>query len=256
MAGGAAGAAGSAPVDPNAPEPSSGCDSADAPADGATDIVVGDLTRSYVLRKPASYDAKKPWRLLLALHPNGSSSSYWDGTSGERAFRPLVADDAVLVLPQARDNDWRGDVPLDLSYFDALIERIETTLCIDKKRIVAAGFSGGGSFSGALGCYRTDIRAIAVGGAVSYFEEQDCIGKPAVWITIGDGEAVQGRLDFRDYWRSYAGCQESGSVSEPATCTAYDCPDPKRPVEFCSHPGDHVWPSFGTEAAWAFLSSF
>ena len=256
------GSAGAAVVDPNAPDPSTGCGSADALADGEHELQVGDLTRPYVLRKPSNYDATKPWPLLLALHPNGSSRSYWDATSGERAFRPLLAEAALLVLPQARptdppdgDNgDWRGDVPLDLSYFDALITQLDASLCFDKKRIYAAGFSGGGSFAGALGCYRTDIRAIAVGGAVTYFEEQDCVGKPGAWITIGDEEAIQGRLDFRDFWRTSAGCEATGATAEPSTCLAYECPDPERPVQFCSHPGGHVWPSFGTSAAWSFVS--
>ena len=259
--GGQGGQAGSAPVDPDAPQPSSACGSSEAPADGNHELQVGELARSYVLRKPESYSATKPWPLLLALHPNGSTSSYWDGTSGERAFRSLLADKAILVLPQSRENDmgdpdWRGNVPLDLEYFDALLAELEGSLCIDLRRKYAMGFSGGGSFSGALGCYRSDIAAIAMGGAVSYFEEADCVGKPAVWVTIGDQEAVQGRLDLRDFWRSYAGCQETGSVAEPATCTAYTCPDVTRQVQFCSHPGDHVWPSFGTEASWAFLSQF
>jgi poly(3-hydroxybutyrate) depolymerase len=259
--GGQGSQAGSAPVDPDAPQPSSACGSADEPADGNHELQVGDLARSYVLRKPESYDPTRPWPLLLALHPNGSTSSYWDATSGERAFRPLLADKAILVLPQSRENDmgdpdWRGNVPLDLEYFEALLAELEGSLCIDLRRKYAMGFSGGGSFSGALGCYRTDIAAIAMGGAVSYFEEAACVGKPAVWVTIGDQEAIQSRLDLRDFWRSYAGCEQSGSVVEPATCTAYTCPDVARQVQFCSHPGDHVWPSFGTEASWTFLSRF
>lgn len=254
--GAAGGTAGTAPVDPHAPEPSGGCEGVEALADGERELQVGDLTRSYVLRKPAGYDGAKPWPLLLALHPNGSDSGYWDGTSGERALRPLLASEALLVLPQARENDWRGDVPLDLEYFAALLDELQASLCVDRRRIYAMGFSGGGSFSGALGCYRSDIAAIAAGGAVTYFEEAECVGKPAAWITIGDGEAVEGRLAFRDYWRAYAGCQESSSEVEPAPCIAYECPDPARPVQFCSHPGDHVWPAFGTQAAWDFVSQF
>ena len=252
----AGGQAGMAPIDPNAPEPSMGCGSAEPLAEGEIELQVGDLMRSYVVRKPENYDAARPWPLLLALHPNGSGSSYWDATSGERAFRPLLAEEAILVLPQGRENDWRGDVPLDLEYFDALLAQVQAGLCVDKKRIFAMGFSGGGSFSGALGCYRTDIRAIAAGGAVIYFEEPDCVGSPAAWITIGDLESIQGRLDYRDFFRTDAGCENTSQGVPPEMCIAYDCPDPKRPVHFCSHPGDHVWPSFGTSATWDFFTQF
>jgi polyhydroxybutyrate depolymerase len=255
MADGGSGAGGSA-ADPQAPEPSSGCDGASELPEGAQDIDVGDLTRSFVTRKPTGYDAKKPWPLVLALHPNGSNSSYWDVTTGARAVRPLLQNSAVLVLGQARNDDWRGDVPLDLGYFDALIAEVEARLCIDKQRIFAMGFSGGGSFAGALGCYRKDIRAIAAGGAVIYFTPADCVGTPAAWITIGDDEAVQGRLDYRDFFRDSAGCSATSSNVAPSPCVAYDCPDPERPVQFCSHVGGHEWPDFGSAAAVAFFERF
>lgn len=119
------------------------------------------------------------------------------------------------------------------------------------------GFSGGGSFSGMLGCNRTDIRAIATGGAVEYFDPTKCVGKPAAWITIGDDEAIPERIAFRDFWRTAAGCTTTTTKVGPvATCVAYACPDPARPVEFCSHAGGHEWPAFGAEAAWGFFSRF
>jgi polyhydroxybutyrate depolymerase len=259
--GGGAGQAGTAPVDPNAPDPSPGCGSQNPLPEGDVDIQVGDLMRSYTVRLPVSYDASKALPLVLALHPNETAPSYWDGMSGDRALRPLLADKALLVLPHGRlnennANDWRGDVPLDLAYFDALIEEIESRLCVDLKRIFAIGFSGGGSFAGALGCYRPDIRAFAAGGAVIYFEEAECTGTAAAWITIGDEEAVQGRLDYRDFFRTDAGCAETTASVDPEPCVAYDCPDPERPVHFCSHPGGHVWPTFGTQAAWDFFAQF
>ncbi len=248
--------AGGATDDTKAPEPSPGCNGGAEPPEGAQTIKVGDLTRSFVTRKPNGYAANRPWPLVLALHPNGSNSSYWDGTTGARALRPLLQNSAVLVLAQARNDDWRGDVPLDLSYFDALITELEARLCIDKSRIFAMGFSGGGSFSGALGCYRKDIRAIAAGGAVIYFTPAECVGTPAAWITIGDDEAVQGRLDYRDFFRDSAGCGAASSSVAPEPCVAYECPAAERPVQFCRHVGGHVWPDFGSAAAVAFFEQF
>jgi hypothetical protein len=259
--GGAGGQGGSAPLDPNAPDPSPGCGSQNPLPEGEVEIQVGDLMRSYTVRLPMNYDAGKALPLVLALHPNETPPSYWDGTSGDRALRTLLADKALLVLPHGRlnennANDWRGDVPLDLAYFDALIEEVESRLCVDLKRIFAIGFSGGGSFAGALACYRSDIRAFAAGGAVIYFEEPECTGTAAAWITIGDEEAIQGRLDYREFFRTDAGCSETTASVAPEPCVAYDCPDPKRPVHFCSHPGGHVWPTFGTAAAWDFFAQF
>jgi len=257
---GASGSAG-ASADPNAPKPSAGCSNGVELADGTHELSVQNLERRFVLRKPTRYAAGGPWPLVLALHPNGSNTGYWDGTDGDRALRPLLADQALLLIAQAREleagkSDWRGDLPADLAYFEAALAQIKSNLCVDEARIFSMGFSGGGSFSGVLGCHRPDIRAIAAGGAVIYFDQDDCIGTPAAWITIGDGEVVQGRLDYRDFFRSDAGCTDTSTPVAPAPCIAYQCPDPERPVQFCSHPGGHEWPSFGIDAAFRFFSQF
>lgn len=236
---------------------SAGCTSGKELAEGAATITIGGATRKYTLRKPTGYSADRAWPLVLALHPNGSNMAYWDATTGSRAMRPILKDKAILVLPEARMGDWRGDLPTDLAYFDSLISLLKKEMCIDTSRIFSMGFSGGGSFSGVLGCSRTDIRAIASGGAVIYFDKTKCVGKPAAWITIGDGESIPARIEFRDFWRTRNACTTMTTVVPPAsTCVAYGCPDPKLPVEFCSHAGDHVWPSFGADAAWLFFSKF
>jgi prepilin-type processing-associated H-X9-DG protein len=244
-------------VDTTPDTKSAGCMSGKELAEGAATITVGSGSRKYTLRKPTGYTRDKAWPLVLALHPNGSNMAYWDGTTGARAMRPILKDKAILVLPEARMGDWRGDLPTDLAYFEALITLLKKEMCIDTSRIFSMGFSGGGSFSGVLGCSRTDIRAIASGGAVIYFDKAKCVGKPAAWITIGDGESIPGRIEFRDYWRTRNGCSTMTTVVPPAsTCVAYGCPDPKLPVQFCSHAGDHVWPDFGANAAWSFFSKF
>jgi polyhydroxybutyrate depolymerase len=250
-------------VEPDASMPpetdkSSGCGSSASLPDGEATIEAGGLTRRYVLRKPVNYAPDRPWPLVLALHPNGGSPNpaYWDTESGPRALAPLLRDKAIALFAAAREGDWRGDLPSDLAYFDAVIEHLENALCIDKSRIFAMGFSGGGSFSGVLGCSREDIRAIGAGGAVIYFDPNACVGRPAAWITIGEEEFIDDRRAYRDFWRARNGCSEASTPVEPAGCIAYNCPDPTRPVHFCSHAGGHLWPDFGTQAVWDFFSRF
>jgi polyhydroxybutyrate depolymerase len=255
---GQAGQAGAPTEDLSAPKPSPGCSANNAPADGKHDISVALVARSYVLRKPPTYAAatQKAWPLVLALHPNGSASDYWDGTTGIRAIRPLFSDKAIVVMPQAVANDWRTNVADDLAYFDALIPELENTLCIDMHRIFAMGHSGGGSYSGVLGCMRPDIRAFAASGAVIYFDKAKCVGKAAAWITIGMDEAIPERIDYRDFFRTFAGCAETSKSVTPSGCVVYDCPDPKRPIEFCSHVGGHEWPDYGSQATVDFFTQF
>ena len=41
--------------------------------------------------------------------------------------------------------------------------------------------------------------------------------------------------------------------TDPSPCVAYEGCDPATPVHYCQHPGDHVWPDFGSEAMWSFF---
>lgn len=258
----AADLAASADLAPSTTSTSAGCQSGAGLPEGQATIAVGGANRTYILRLPAGYTKGRPWPLILALHPNGGAGiGYWDATSGARSIRALARDKAIVVLPLARPMgggfDWRGDLPADLAYFDALIKKIEADLCIDTTRIFAMGFSGGGSFSGVLACRRSDIRAFASGSGVSYFDAKDCVGTAAAWITVGadPDEMIPARAAFRDYFVKRAGCQPTTTPTAPATCQAYACPK-ETPVHYCVHPGGHLWPDYGTEAAWAFFQRF
>ncbi len=256
-----------APTDAGPPAwQSAGCiDGAGLPEGEAT-FMLGGIERRYVVRLPEGYSSDAAWPLVLALHGNGGSVSEWDATSGTRDIRSVLREDAVLIIAEAIDGQWRdytmpeaswpARMDEELAYFDAILERAESALCIDTDAIFSMGFSGGGSFSGVLACRRDDIRAIAVGVSVIYFDEADCIGSSAAWITIGDMETNAGRVAYRDFFRDRAGCDETSTMGNPATCEEYEACDPETPVTFCSHPAGHVWPDFASEQMWTFFSQF
>jgi polyhydroxybutyrate depolymerase len=233
-----------------------GCRSGEGLPEGETTFELDGATRRYRLYLPTGYTGAEPWPLLFALHPNGGNIEYWNGEDGNQAIRPVVQDEAILVLAEDITNNWPDDLPTELAYIDYIANEMKTQLCVDESRIFSMGFSGGGSFSGVLGCMRDDIRAIASGGAIIYFEPADCINAPAAWVTIGELELIPGREEFRDFWRDTGGCDETTMPVEPDPCVAYDNCNADTPVHYCQHAGDHVWPDFGTEAAWAFLSQF
>ncbi|MEX1367122.1 MAG: hypothetical protein AB1Z98_28605 [Nannocystaceae bacterium] len=245
---------------------SPGCMAAPGLAEGEHQLMLDGYDRRYIVRLPANYSPDQPWPLIFALHGNGGNPGYWDATGGDRDIRTAFATEAVIIIPEAIGNAWRDyDAPpetwperieLELSFFDTVYETARQQLCIDDDNVFSMGFSGGGSFSGVLGCRRDYIRAIAVGGSVVYFEAEDCVSTPAAWVTIGEGELSSGREAFRDFFRDRAGCQEGSSPGEPAGCVDYDGCDAGTPVTYCSHPAGHVWPSIGTDATRAFFQSF
>jgi polyhydroxybutyrate depolymerase len=248
------------------PVGSPGCTAARSLAEGEQQFMLDGFDRRYIVRLPQSYSTDQPWPLIFALHGNGGDPSYWDAIGGDRDLRTAFANEAILVIPEAINNAWRDyDAPpeswpagieLELAYFDAMYQSAREQLCVDEGNVFSMGFSGGGSFSGVLGCRRDYIRAIAVGGSVIYFDPADCVSTPAAWITIGDGEFTPERAAYRDFFRMLAGCAETSMPGAPDGCVDYDGCGADTPVTFCSHPADHVWPSIGTDATKAFFRRF
>jgi hypothetical protein len=244
---------------------SAGCDS-DAPGltEGVHTFDLDSRSRRYTVRLPTNYDPSVAWPLVLALHPNGGDVGYWDGTSGSRNIRGYLSEKAVIIIAEAIGGNWRdydlpesewpGRVELELNYFEHVIGEAKDQLCLDQRSIFAMGFSGGGSFSGVLGCRRTDIRAFAAGGSVIYFDPATCVGDAAAWIVLSEEDATADRLAYRDFFVERANCDAADFMGQD--CFEYENCDAQSPVTFCSYPGGHDWPSFGVEDSWAFFSRF
>jgi len=248
------------------PTGSPGCTGGEGLADGEHTFMLDGYDRRYILRLPQNYASAEPWPLVFALHGNGGDTTYWDSQGGVRDIRAAFADEAILVIAEAIDHQWRDynadpstwpeRIELELAYFDTVLEEARNELCIDDGNVFSMGFSGGGSFSGVLGCRREYIRAIAVGGSVIYFEPDQCVSSPAAWITIGEQETTPEREAFRDFFRDLAGCDATSTPSAPDGCVSYDGCNPDTPVTFCSHPAGHEWPSIGTDATKSFFEQF
>lgn len=248
------------------PNVSPGCMGGEGLADGEHTFMLDGYDRRYILRLPQNYAMDQAWPVIFALHGNGGDVNYWDAQGGTRDIRAAFADEAIVVVVEAIDHQWRdyaadpstwpARIELELTYFDTVLEELRTQLCVDDDNVFSMGFSGGGSFSGVLGCRREYVRAIAVGGSVIYFEPADCVSAPAAWITIGEQETTPERLAYRDFFRDLGGCAETSMAGAPAGCIDYDDCDPDTPVTFCSHPAGHEWPSIGTDATKAFFQQF
>ncbi len=245
---------------------SPGCATGKGLAEGEHTFMLDGYDRRYILRLPMGYTSDQPWPLVFALHGNGGDTSYWDGQGGTRDIRAAFATEAIVVVAEAIDHQWRDyeadpstwpeRIELELAYFDAVLDEARNQLCIDDANVFSMGFSGGGSFSGVLGCRREYIRAIAVGGSVIYFDPADCVSTPAAWITIGEQETTVDREAYRDFFRDLAGCAATSMPGAPEGCVDYDGCGADTPVTFCSHPAGHEWPSIGTDATKAFFEQF
>jgi polyhydroxybutyrate depolymerase len=145
--------------------PSSGCA---GPAAGAGErslkIVTDGDTRTALLHVPQRRDGA-PMPLVVALHGGGATGRFMAGYSGlskaaDSAGFAVVYPDAA---PPARYWDRAEGAEQDVGFIKALLDRVESTECIDEGRVSAVGVSNGGGFAARLACDLSDrLAAVAI----------------------------------------------------------------------------------------------
>jgi polyhydroxybutyrate depolymerase len=158
----------------------------------------------------------------------------------------------------------------DMGFFDAIVAHLEATVCVDVKRVYAAGFSNGGFFAHRLGCERSGVvAAIAPVSGVMGMPPDQCKPTRAVPVLEFHGDAdivvpyvggtpVANGLNFGPFvptfrsvaetnqaWRDKDDCLGAGDVvlhQGDATCTNWKGIAGSE-VELCTIAGGgHSWP--------------
>lgn len=171
-------------------------------------IVVGSLTRAYVLHVPARRPVSKtgtalPYALLLVLHGSSATGAdmeqvtsmdtlaevnrwivaYPNGERGEGGLFPTDWNAGSCCGAAARENID------DVAFVKAVISEIGGKLPVDKQRIYVAGFSDGGRMAHRLACVMAaQIAAIAV--VSGSMKDEHCVPtKPVPLIAVhGTGD--------------------------------------------------------------------
>src|SRR5690606_11390833 len=92
---------------PGAPQGSVGCTTGGGLSEGEINLSIDGRERRYVLHLPSGYSADRPWPVVFALHSNGSNIDFWNEETGERALRSAVDGEAILVIAEAIEGNWR-----------------------------------------------------------------------------------------------------------------------------------------------------
>lgn len=224
-------------------------------------IDVGGTTRTGVLSVPDGYDADTPIPLVFAWHGAGNDG---EGARSYFGIEQASGGGAIFVyldgLPvEGGGTGWQlAGESADLDLFDAELDAVKASYCIDDERIFSTGHSFGGYMTNAVGCARASVfRAIAPVAGGGPFFECDPAGVPAL-VIHGDPDSV---VDFsqgvasRDHWIEQDGCAATSQPTTPEGCSLYDgCAE--GPVEFCVHGEDHNWPQIAPSTIWSFFSQF
>lgn len=149
-----------------------GCGKEPTLASGVHSLTVNGKDREYTLKIPENYDAANPYKLIFGFHwANGTMENITIGaTTGGvvpgwsyYGLEQRANNTAILVAPNGLNKGWANTDGEDVAFVDAMIDAIETDLCVDQAQRYATGFSYGGSMTRTLACARATVfRAVAV----------------------------------------------------------------------------------------------
>ncbi|HEX4341342.1 MAG TPA: PHB depolymerase family esterase [Polyangiaceae bacterium] len=152
-------------------------------------IMVGGVSRSYILHVPAKYTGTSPTPLVVDWHPILATAQFERGNSGYAALSD--SEGFIVAYPQGIDNAWNigpcctmSRTVDDLGFAKALVDKLKSQGCIDPKRVYAAGYSMGGGMSHYLGCNAADVFATVTPAAFDLLEEDEEPCHPSRPITV------------------------------------------------------------------------
>jgi len=246
----------------DAPLASAGCarPASDAIVERRVEIQVADAMREYILDAPPS-SADDPRPVILAFHGFGDSAA---GLRNGLQLHSLGTRERVIVVhPHGRDDihllnhvgrgwDLVASGGPDQDFVEAILAEIESTHCVDRRRIFATGFSNGGLFSNLLACTLGDRLAavVPVGGAAAL---DDCTPPRPVPILLLHGSADR-VIDpamvrrARNWWAQQNHCQAAVTEGE---CVSFD--DCAADTVHCEGVQGHRWPRDGVARMWRFF---
>ena len=263
------------PPGPDVLATGSGCHQGESgPRDFVGHVVSSGYPRTFRVHVPPGYRSDRPMPVVMSFHGYVSS-----GASHERETRlsPFADREGfIVVYPNALDawsmqrfstvpwlrswnagsccGDAQGYQLDDVAFVRALLAQLESQLCVDQRRVYAAGMSNGGMLAHRLACELSDrIAAVAAVSSVNVLH--DCHpSRPVPVLQMNgtedhivpyDGSAWFSSAQASvDGWALRNDCDPAALITTfehgDTTCVAHTgCV----PVEQCTiRGGGHAWP--------------
>jgi polyhydroxybutyrate depolymerase len=204
--------------------------------------------------------------LIFVWHPLGGSASQIV-SGGYNGLKAMANNTAIFVAPdglngsnaEASGNGWWNVNNIDMKFAQAMLDKINANLCIDKTRIFSTGFSFGGMMSYTVGYEFNVFRAIAAcSGDLQVIPHRETYTDPLpimafhgnndTFVTTARGRAA------RDKYLARNKCGTQTQAVTPSPCVQYQgC---AAPTYWCEFPGGHAPWSMQPAAIWKFFSQF
>ena len=236
----------------------------------------------YLVRPPAGWDGRSP--LPLLLHLPGYQTPASDMMQDKEALAVFDELGILVVAAEARNLVWNlpafgGRERNEFAYLNAVLDDVEHRFPVDRTRVLATGFSLGGSmvwYTACQGPKRFSAFA-AISGAFWHPEPVECPNGPVHLFHIhgldDDTVPVRGRrirpglhqgnaFNNLETMRRINGCPASAHRREQVTlpggpegvtCEIDNACTSRHNIRACFHSGGHYVAGNWYRAAWAFL---
>jgi polyhydroxybutyrate depolymerase len=247
-------------------------------------LQVGSASRSYILHVPSAYSGTKAVPLVVDFHALSGSGSQEEMSSPYKA--QTDPEGVVTAYPTGEAGPsgaaWNvgpccvANVD-DVAFAKAIVAHVETTACIDPKRVYAVGFSMGGGMSHYVACHAADVFAAVAPAAFDLLKENESgctptrpisemsfrsTGDPVVPYDGGASSVVQGMpVTFLgaagtfQKWAQINGCTGSPSATDSNGCQFYSGCQGGVQVALCTKQGGTHEPG-NAAVGWPFLKQF
>ncbi len=278
------------PMDPVEPGPSNGCGSSEG--SGTWELEHDGMDRAMEVHVPRGYDANQPTPIVFNFHGRAMNAWQQEMFSG---MTPVADDNGfIVVYPEGTgaSQTWNAGVCCgsaqannidDVGFTAAMIDELESKLCIDTERVFVVGMSNGGYMSHKIGCELAD-RITAIGAVAGTMPFGDCSPAEPMPVLHFHGTAdsivpyngfagVDGAPASMDKWADLNNCGGTEVYFDQGDVTCERWTGCDAEVRFCTiDGGGHTWPggtdfTFGTlgyttndisasEHFWEFFSQF
>lgn len=245
--------------------------------EGEVWTVSSGRNRRYLISVPTHYNPARPAPVLFGF--DGWCDSPENFRRYSRLYETGAAREAIRIYPESINRGWEG-APYavvrpgeDLKFTQQIIDEVDRTYNVDRRRIYATGHSNGGGMTAVVACHLPHVFAgvAAVGGAFYDPVNLGCKNAPIPFLIMhGTGDTMM---------RFNGGYRHNGAhyLAVPTLMNSYirrngcaypprivNIPGGQRHIYNCSrkelqlitNPQDHTWNRVpdASQEVWTFLS--
>lgn len=243
-------------------------------------VTVDGKNRTFIMRVPSAYKGDKPVALVVDYHPIGGNSKDHMNSSGYKDKSD--PEGAISLYPQGTTKTmgpgWNVGPCCsnddDLKFTREMIKLVESKVCIDKKRVYAAGFSMGGGMSNHVACFMSDVFAAVAPAAMDLNTTNSAQCNPERPVPIimfrgtadpvckyqggdsgyNDGLNFLGAEGNFKFWAQKDGCSGNPTTNSNGCQEYSNCKDGVKVVLCTKQGGGHDYGD--ANIGWPFLMSF